>query len=64
MLTKLEAAEIAMQSGGVAVIANGTKADTLERIFAGEPRARCFYRKRAWRESAAGLPMRPASAGA
>lgn len=36
MLTKLEAAEIAMQSGGVAVIANGTKPDTLPRIFAGE----------------------------
>ncbi|MDQ3256373.1 MAG: glutamate 5-kinase [Acidobacteriota bacterium] len=36
MLTKLEAAEIAMLAGGVAVIANGQRADTLTRIFAGE----------------------------
>ncbi len=36
MLTKLEAAEIAMLAGGVAVIANGQRADTLARIFAGE----------------------------
>jgi glutamate 5-kinase len=36
MRTKLEAAEIAMQTGGLAVIANGTKADTLKRIFQGE----------------------------
>src|SRR5260370_5359712 len=37
MLTKLDAAEIAMQAGGVAVIANGKKPDTLGRIFDGEP---------------------------
>src|SRR5215210_2231702 len=36
MITKLEAAKIAMRAGGVAVIANGTKPDILERIFAGE----------------------------
>ncbi len=36
MLTKLEAADIAMRAGGVAVIANGTKPDTLPRIFKGE----------------------------
>lgn len=36
MITKLEAAEIAMRAGGIAVIANGTKPDTLGRIFAGE----------------------------
>jgi glutamate 5-kinase len=36
MLTKLEAAQIAMQAGGVAVIANGTKPRILDRIFAGE----------------------------
>lgn len=36
MVTKLEAAKIAMQAGGVAVIANGRRADTLGRIFAGE----------------------------
>lgn len=36
MRTKLEAAEIAMNCGGTAVIANGSGADTLDRIFAGE----------------------------
>jgi len=36
MLTKLEAAEIAMSVGAIAAIANGTKPDTLERLFAGE----------------------------
>jgi len=36
MTTKLEAAAIAMHTGGVAIIANGTKPDTLGRIFAGE----------------------------
>lgn len=36
MVTKLEAANIAMQAGGIAVIANGRRADTLGRIFAGE----------------------------
>jgi glutamate 5-kinase len=35
MKTKLEAAEIAMNCGGTAVIANG-EGDTIERIFAGE----------------------------
>jgi glutamate 5-kinase len=36
MRTKLEAAEIAMNCGGAAVIANGNRGDALERIFAGE----------------------------
>lgn len=36
MRTKLEAAEIAMSCGGTAVIANGSHADTIDRIFAGE----------------------------
>jgi glutamate 5-kinase len=36
MTTKLEAAEIAMRCGGVAVIANGLQPDTLDRLFAGE----------------------------
>jgi glutamate 5-kinase len=36
MRTKLEAVEIAMSCGGTAVIANGNKPDTLDRIFAGE----------------------------
>ncbi len=36
MLTKLKAAQIAMQAGGVGVIANGTKPEILDRIFAGE----------------------------
>jgi glutamate 5-kinase len=36
MRTKLEAAEIAMNCGGTAVIANGSHSDTIDRIFAGE----------------------------
>lgn len=36
MRTKLEAAEIAMNCGGTAVIANGNHPDTLDRIFAGD----------------------------
>jgi glutamate 5-kinase len=36
MQTKLEAAEIAMNCGGTAVIANGQGHGTLERLFAGE----------------------------
>jgi glutamate 5-kinase len=36
MLTKLEAAQIAMHCGGTAVIANGSTPEVLERIFAGE----------------------------
>ncbi len=36
MRTKLEAADIAMNCGGAAVIANGRTPATLERIFAGE----------------------------
>ncbi len=36
MVSKLDAAEIAMRAGGVAVIANGTMPDTLDRVFAGE----------------------------
>jgi glutamate 5-kinase len=36
MVTKLEAAEIAMSCGGVAVIANGQSPDILDRIFAGQ----------------------------
>src|SRR5215472_1838878 len=46
MLTKLEAGEIAMNCGRIAVIANGTKADSLERIFAGEPVGRAFVQAR------------------
>lgn len=36
MQTKLEAAEIAMNCGGTAVIANGNDGKTLDRVFAGE----------------------------
>ena len=36
MRTKLEAAEIAMNCGGTAVIANGNDPETLDRIFSGE----------------------------
>jgi glutamate 5-kinase len=61
MLTKLAAAEIAMQAGGVAVIANGTKADTLGQIFEGEPAGTVFLSKtrmagkRRWIAYAAGV---------
>ena len=61
MVTKLEAAEIAMNCGGVAVIANGTKAETLPRIFAGEPEGTVFLPssrmkgKRRWLAYAAGV---------
>ena len=61
MLTKLAAAEIAMQSGGIAVIANGRKPDTLGRIFAGEPIGTVFLSKtrmagkRRWIAYAAGV---------
>jgi glutamate 5-kinase len=36
MLTKLEAGEIAMKCGRMAIIANGRKLDILDRIFSGE----------------------------
>jgi len=36
MLTKLEAAEIATRAGAITVIADGTRPDTLQRIFRGE----------------------------
>jgi len=61
MLTKLDAAEIAMQAGGVAVIANGKKTDTLARIFAGESAGTVFLSKtrmagkRRWIAYAAGV---------
>jgi glutamate 5-kinase len=61
MLTKLDAAEIAMQAGGVAVIANGKKPDTLDRIFDGEPTGTVFLSKtrmagkRRWIAYAAGV---------
>jgi glutamate 5-kinase len=61
MVTKLEAAEIAMNCGGVAVIASGSRADTLPRIFAGEPEGTVFLPanrmrgKRRWLAYAAGV---------
>jgi glutamate 5-kinase len=61
MLTKLDAAEIAMHAGGVAVIANGKKPDTLGRIFDGEPVGTVFLSKtsmagkRRWIAYAAGV---------
>jgi len=61
MLTKLDAAEIAMQAGGVAVIANGRKPDTLTRIFDGVPTGTVFLSKtrmagkRRWIAYAAGV---------
>lgn len=61
MLTKLEAAQIAMQAGGVAVIANGSKREILDRIFAGESIGTMFMStsrmagKRRWITYAAGV---------
>jgi glutamate 5-kinase len=61
MLTKLDAAEIAMQAGGIAVIANGKKPDTLDHIFQGEPIGTVFLSKtrmagkRRWIAYAAGV---------
>jgi glutamate 5-kinase len=61
MLTKLEAAEIAMQAGGVAVITNGTKPEALLKVFAGEPAGTVFVSKtrmagkRRWIAYAAGV---------
>ncbi len=61
MITKLEAAEIAMNCGGVAVIANGSRGDTLSRIFAGESVGTAFLPtsrmkgKRRWLAYAAGV---------
>ncbi|MFI5095292.1 MAG: glutamate 5-kinase [Candidatus Acidiferrales bacterium] len=61
MATKLEAAEIAMNCGAVTVIANGGRAETLSRIFAGEPEGTVFLPssrmkgKRRWLAYAAGV---------
>ena len=54
MLSKIEAAQIAMRDGGIAVIANGKRPDTLDCIFAGEPVGTVFlsssrmHGKRRW----------------
>src|SRR5713101_4674895 len=61
MVTKLEAAEIAMNCGAVAVIANGSRAETLPRIFGGESEGTVFLPsnrmkgKRRWLAYAAGV---------
>ena len=46
LLPKLEAGEIALHCGRIAVIANGTKPDVLERIFAGQPVGTTFMQAR------------------
>lgn len=61
MRTKLEAAEIAMNCGGIAVIANGQRPHVLDRIFAGEKIGTAFLPstrmrgKRRWIAYAAGV---------
>jgi glutamate 5-kinase len=61
MLTKLEAAEIAMQAGGVAVITKGTNPEALGKVFAGDPAGTVFISKtrmagkRRWIAYAAGV---------
>ncbi len=42
MLTKLEAAEIAMHCGGTAVIANGSQPGVVDQVFAGKPAGTAF----------------------
>jgi len=64
MITKLEAAEIMMEAGGAAVIANGAKAAILDRIFTGEPVGTAFISssrikgKRRWIAHGAGVSGR------
>jgi len=61
MLTKLEAAQIAMQAGGVCIIANGKTPEILDRIVAGEQIGTMFMStsrmagKRRWITYAAGV---------
>src|ERR1051325_4070530 len=61
MITKLDAAQIALRAGGMAVIANGAEPNILERIFAGEPLGTTFMSrsrmagKRRWIAYAAGV---------
>ena len=61
MLTKLEAAQIAMQAGGVAVIANGMQPGVVDDIFAGKQIGTTFMStsrmagKRRWLTYAAGV---------
>jgi glutamate 5-kinase len=64
MRTKLEAAEIAMNCGGIAVIADGNDSGTLRKIFAGEKQGTVFAPgtrmkgKRRWIAFAAGVSGR------
>jgi glutamate 5-kinase len=61
MLTKLDAAQIAMQAGGVCVIANGKTPEILDRIVAGQQIGTTFMStsrmagKRRWITYAAGV---------
>jgi glutamate 5-kinase len=61
MLTKLEAAQIALQAGGVAVIANGKRPGVLDDVFAGKQIGTTFMSssrmagKRRWLTYAAGV---------
>src|SRR5262245_6608002 len=45
MATKISAAGVAMSSGGMAIIANGTKAGVIRRILDGEPEGTLFVSK-------------------
>ena len=61
MVTKLEAAEIAMNCGGVAVIANGTRPKRFREFLRENPKELFFFRlnrmkgKRRWLAYAAGV---------
>jgi glutamate 5-kinase len=50
MASKLDAARIATDSGGVAVIANGRTPGVLDRLFAGEQIGTLFVPKAGTRE--------------
>jgi glutamate 5-kinase len=64
MVTKLEAAQIAMHCGGIAVIANSQRPQVLDRVFAGEQIGTTFLSlqrmrgKRRWIAFAAGVQGR------
>ena len=60
MATKLQAARIAMNSGGIAIIANGLKSGILGRVLRGERRRTLVRRQNArrFRKSAGGSHLR------
>ena len=58
MVTKLEAAEIAMRAGGIAVIANGSRPGILDKVFAGEGIGSTFLSEKRMRGKRRSISMR------